>query len=71
MTLSVGVGVGVGELLSLSFSVLFIVIRDCEFIIWLALVIGAMGLVRWAGGGWGHGVGWEVKAWEAVSLTYQ
>ena len=33
LTLSVGAGVSVGELLSLSFSVLSIVICDCEFII--------------------------------------
>ena len=33
LTLSVGAGVSVGELLSLSFSVLSIVIGDCEFLI--------------------------------------
>ena len=68
MTLSirVGVSVGVGELLSLSFNVLSIVICDCEFIIWLALVIGAC-LLSGERGGWGHGAGWEVKAWEASS----
>ena len=68
MTLSirVRVRVGVGELLSLSFNVLSIVICDCEFIIWLALMIGAC-LLSGGRGGWGHGAGWEVKAWEAGS----
>ena len=40
--------------MSLSFSVLSIVICDCEFIIRLALVIRAC-LLSGGRGGWGHG----------------